>query len=434
MDDIVLSTYVKQAYITPENQSFWFGYYNYSPENANGDKLLAHHVEFDGRSITQEDRAQIGWIDLNSGAWNPIDLTSAFNWQQGAMLQWLGESDCFIYNNTNNGEFISKEYNISTGEQYVHPWPVYGVLINPKISLTLQFKRSYWCRAYHYETIKDKAWDGPLCQNDGIFLLNLDSNEVKRIISIEDIIRIDPDDSFKTAKHWVEHIMINPSGTRFAFYHRFTHSAGFTTRVFTANIDGTDLRIISGWREYSWSHMGWIDNQKFAIYGIKKNSTVQAYRKLTEEHGMWGQILRKIYKKTLSKLITKQVRKRTQIPGSYQICDSIEGKITEEIPRGLFNLDGHPSFTKNGRYMLTDTYEDEESYRRLYIYDLLTKKQIELAKFYSPFNSCDYRSDLHPRFNYTENRVIVDSAHSGYHRIVGLDVDWDRIKYDLEET
>ena len=47
------------------------------------------------------------------------------------------------------------------------------------------------------------------------------------------------------------------------------------------------------------------------------------------------------------------------------------GKITEEIPRGLFNLDGHPSFTKNGRYMLTDTYEDEESYRHLYIYDLL---------------------------------------------------------------
>ena len=60
MDDIVLSAYVKQAYITPENQSFWFGYYNYSPENANGDKLLAHHVEFDWRSITQEDRAQIG--------------------------------------------------------------------------------------------------------------------------------------------------------------------------------------------------------------------------------------------------------------------------------------------------------------------------------------------------------------------------------------
>lgn len=434
MDKIMLSTYAKLAYTTPEDQSCWFGYYNYSPENFAGDKLLAQCVKFDGRSITQDDEAQIGWFDVETMKWNPVDTTSAFNWQQGSMLQWLGHSDSFIYNDAVNNEFVSMEYSITQGKKKVHPWAVYGVFDDAKQSITLQFKRSFWCRAYHYETIRDEAWDGLMPKDDGIFRLDMKTDKVKRIISIEDIVAVDPDDSFRDAKHWVEHIMISPSGTRFAFYHRFTHAAGFTTRVFTAKLDGSDLRIVAGWREYSWSHMGWIDDRKFAIYGIKKNSTVQAYRKLTEEHGKFGKLLRLIYKKTLSKLITKQVRKRTQVPGNYQICDAIEGKIIDEVPYGMFELDGHPSFTKDARYMLMDTYEDQESYRHLYVYDLVNKKKVELAKFYSPFNSCDYRSDLHPRFNFDESRVIVDSAHSGYHRMIALDINWDMMKRDLEEA
>lgn len=430
---MILSEYAKLAYVSPENMSFWFGYYNYSPENYDGTKVLAQHVNFDGRSIKKEDQAEIGWLDVLTGEWNPIGTTRAFNWQQGAMLQWLEDGNSFIYNDAEDGQFISKEFTISSGKTQVHPWPVYGIDKKRGISVSLQFKRCYWCRAYHYESISDESWDGLLPLEDGIFLLDLKNNTTKRIIKIEDIVNVDAEPSFKQAKHWVEHIMINPSGSRFAFYHRYTYESGFVTRVFTANIDGTDIRIIDGWRDFSWSHMGWINDHEFAIYGVKKNQAVQAYRKITEEHGRLGKLLRLVYKKTLSKLISKQVRKRTASLGTYQMFDCISGQMIDEIDIGIFPIDGHPSFTKDGRYMLTDTYEDENMYRHLYIYDMKLKKKVEIAKFYSPFNSCDYRSDLHPRFNPKENRIIVDSAHSGYHRIVGIAIDWVGIKRSLCE-
>jgi hypothetical protein len=104
----------------------------------------------------------------------------------------------------------------------------------------------------------------------------------------------------------------------------------------------------------------------------------------------------------------------------------------DELSPDILKLDGHPSFTKDGRYMLTDTYEDAESNRHLLLYNLKTKRKFELGRFYSPFNSCDYRSDLHPRFDFQQNSIIIDTAHSGYHRIMVLDIDWSLIYKEIE--
>ena len=46
-----------------------------------------------------------------------------------------------------------------------------------------------------------------------------------------------------------------------------------------------------------------------------------------------------------------------------------------------FLTDGHPSFTPDGRYMITDTYPDKYHCQRLYVYDLQTSKYLLLGAF-----------------------------------------------------
>ena len=428
---IELSQFVDAVFQTPQNETFWFGYYNYSPINKKGDKILSHKASFDGRPVNENDEIEVGWFDLNSHEWHRVDKTCAFNWQQGSMLQWIGETDSFIYNVKIGDHFGCRIYNIENGRFEEFDSAIYGISSIQNSSITIKFERSYWCRAYHYECIADPKWDGLIADGDALYNFDFSSKELKPIVTINDLITCGYKHTFDSAKHWIEHIMLTPNQKRVAFYHRFTHGSGFETRIFTCNLDGTDLKMLPQWKDYSWSHMGWRDDSEFVVFGVKKNSSVQAYRKITEQTGRLGKLIRWMYKKTLSKLITKKVRKATYVPGVYQLYNCNTTELLEVFDVANYSLDGHPTFTKDGKYMLTDTYEDEKSYRHLLLYNTERKNTIELASFYSPFNSCSYRSDLHPRFDMDEKNVIVDTAHNGHHSVLVLKVDWDNIKKEI---
>jgi hypothetical protein len=425
-DRISLSKYVTIIFQTPETFSHWFGYYNYSPMNSSGDKMLAHRVSFDGKPIEKDDIAEVGWFDMKSGKWNLISQTNAFNWQQGAMLQWLnqGRNNEVIYNCANDTQFVSKVVNIEENTSRVILTPVYGVTKDAKSSVSIEFERSYWCRAYHYETIANKNWDVRVAKNDGIFHIDIETGNSYKIVSILDIINIDYEPYFENSKHWLEHIMINKSGTRFAFYHRFEEGNGFRTRIFTANIDGTNLFLVKEWRENKWSHLGWKNDDEFVVFGVKRLLVGNVYQSVMKNSNIFGKIVKQVYTSIFAPFVTKRMHHKLASNTCYQLYKDKVGRIGVYSKGELIN-DGHPSFTSDGRFMLTDTYEDAECYRHLLLYDINNDKVIKLGEFYSPFNSCNYRSDLHPRFSPDESHVIIDSAHSGKHQIAVLKVKWE---------
>ncbi len=79
-----------------------FGYYGICPWNRSGKYLLSWESPFQDHFPTQDEPAAIGLVDAQSGTFEKISETHAWNLQQGAMLHW---------NPLNDNEFL---YNIET--------------------------------------------------------------------------------------------------------------------------------------------------------------------------------------------------------------------------------------------------------------------------------------------------------------------------------
>ena len=69
---------------------------------------------------------KIGVYDCECDSLNIIEETSAFNFQQGAMLRWLNQNSYnIIYNTVKNGNLIAKIRNaISIKETRTIPMPI----------------------------------------------------------------------------------------------------------------------------------------------------------------------------------------------------------------------------------------------------------------------------------------------------------------------
>src|SRR5262245_19381701 len=71
----------------------WFGYYDKTPWDRTGRYLLAMGSEFCDRQPGPKDAILLGMVDLKQNDdWHTIGVTTAWSWQQGTMLQWLGST------------------------------------------------------------------------------------------------------------------------------------------------------------------------------------------------------------------------------------------------------------------------------------------------------------------------------------------------------
>ena len=226
MNKVKETDFITRVFKTPsKDYSEWFGYYNYDTLNENQTKILCARTPLDGVRPEKGMQVELGYYNIATKTWNHIGYSDSWNWQQGAMLQWLPTAngdECVIYNSSKDNHLISRIVNIDTGLVKDIDWPIYGITPDGKHSIALEMHRSYWCRAYHYASVANKEYDGSVYESDGIFEIDLLNNTRKRIIPIQDIIAIDSKDNFSECKHWLEHIMINPAGTKFCFLHRYS--------------------------------------------------------------------------------------------------------------------------------------------------------------------------------------------------------------------
>ncbi|RLE94823.1 MAG: hypothetical protein DRN04_01900 [Thermoprotei archaeon] len=362
----------------------FFGYYDKCPWSKNGKWLLCLETDFMDRPPLPQDKANICLINYaHDFSIKRLSQTSAWNWQQGCMLQWFPrkENTTIIYNDKEGGRFISVILNINSGERWSLPMPIYALSPDGKYALSLNFARLNDTRpGYGYCGVKDPWYSEKAPSKDGIYLIDIESRSYELIISLQELAQIAPQPSFEGAKHWVNHLLFNTRGNRFAFLHRWARSGGrFLTRMFTADRDGTDLHLLidSG----VVSHFDWRDD-KYILAWCK-------------------------------------------IPGKGKHFFLIDESSGNAIPVGedVLTTNGHCSYSPNRKWILTDTYPDSEGYRNLIIYNTETSEAFLIGRFYSmPKLKGEIRCDLHPRWSRDGKYVCIDSTHENSRQIYVLDL------------
>lgn len=446
MEKKILSKFLKQIFETNTEFAEWFGYYNYDTLNSDQNKMLCGRSIYDGCAIKHGMTIELGYYDIPSGDWHPIGVSDSFSWPQGSMLQWLpgvGNENKVIYNCSEDNHIVSKIKDIETGEQKTLDWPIYGITPDGKKSIALNMERSYWCRAYHYQSVANDDCNVPILSSDGIFEVDLENNTKKRIVDINDVISIDADANFGELKHWLEHIMINKDGSKFVFLHRFSpvdKPMLYETRMVIANIDGSDLQIIPGWRDYSWSHFGWRGSNAFSIYTVKipsmqKQLTGALKNSSNNTFGLSFSSIKKgmlsFIKKLLPHRVKKMLKSHSEYYQYYELNANGKFILKDVLNQKFFNIDGHPSFTEDGKYMITDSYPDKDKFQRLIVFNMENKKGIIIGRFYAPLKGNPASCDLHPKLCRDNKYLVVDSAYTGRHRMIMFELNWNEIKNQI---
>lgn len=379
----IIDQFQDTAQLTTGPRFHWFGYYDKFPWDISGRYLLSLEVDFMDRVPVPGDVAGIGMIDLQDGnRWIPLAQTEAFNWQQGTHLQWLATAPDreIIYNHLAGDRYVSIIQDVFTGEKRELPMPIYAVSRNGKMAVTPNFSRIHSTRpGYGYNHLMHLA--GPdVSDEDGIWVMDLQTGAHKLIISLEQIYNIAPQDSFEGARHWFNHLQFNTADTRFIFLHRWRHPGqSWGTRLFTAAPDGSDICLLND--NQMTSHFDWCGADKVLAWA-----------------------------------------RRFDIGDRYFLFTDCSDEI-EIVGEDVFTTDGHCSYSPDQKWILTDTYPDKEQNRWLILYRVEDNTRINVGKFLSPpVPDNEFRCDLHPRWSRDGRQVCFDSVHTGERQIHVMDV------------
>ncbi|MCL2478836.1 MAG: hypothetical protein FWF22_05000, partial [Treponema sp.] len=164
---------------------YFYGYYDNPAFDETDSKHLCHRVKFWDRLPAINDICELGTIDIKTGQWEKFAETRAFNFQQGAMLQWNPQNPRteVIYNVREGNEYRSVIHNIETNRIRTLPAAIANVSRDGKWSLAINMNRIYDFRpGYGYSGVRDSWYDIPHPGDDGINLINMETGEMKLIL------------------------------------------------------------------------------------------------------------------------------------------------------------------------------------------------------------------------------------------------------------
>ena len=406
--------------ITAGPRHHFFGYFGKSPWYgvAESELVLAHETELLDRMPHPGETVDIGYV-LASGEGEFVKVAESRTWnfQQGTMLQWLpGLGKTIVYNDLVDGQPGMVILELEGGRRRELRRPLAALSHDGCTGLSINFGRLQSVRPdYGYAGVRD-LYEGHLCPaDDGIWRIDMESGEVRLILSLQQIAGLGADGHPPDALHWVNHLLFNLNDTRFCFLHRCRNPAGtLQTRLLTANLDGSGVRIlISGMA----SHFDWrSDTELLAWAGERK--LLQSATDGWMRHLPVGPTLKFLYR-TLGK---PRMLKRNILNDRYLLFDEVTGN-KETVGKDQLTCDGHCSFSPDGAWFVTDTYPDAKGNLSLLLYYWFSGNLITAREFYSPpALDNEIRCDLHPRWHPNGQRICVDSAHDGTRQIYEIDV------------
>jgi hypothetical protein len=354
-----------------ENTETFFGYYDKYPENTVGSHILFHRTYSPTRfKPNPNESVDIILFDKNTKIERVVGKTTAYNWQQGARLMWLDNSN-FIYNIFED-EFSSIKYCITNNRIAKYPFTI-NDSFGDIFSITLNYSRlKKVSPEYGYQNSGGNLFLDD--NNDGIFFNDHFSKTQKLLISIESL-KQKVHKKFYNFDHWVNHIMISPNGLKFIFIHRWAFkSARRYDYLYLYDLKTNSLELLSKYRMVS--HMNWITDEE--IFGFLKGPVGNGYYRIN--------------------LSNKKF--------------SLTNIFAEK-------RDGHPTICNQSA--ITDCYPNKKRLKKLFYYSFrnhsisLVGSFKESSKFWG-----ESRCDLHPRISDNSDAIYIDSVHEGYRSMYSI--------------
>lgn len=367
----------------------WFGYYDKQQFDHSNRYVLGMQVDFEHRSPMPGDVVRIGMVDTADGdQWTELGTSSAWGWQQGCMLQWIPGADSkVIWNDRGADGFISHIVDVKTGQKRTLPSAIYALAPDGKWAFTTDFRRLNDTRpGYGYAGFPDPNADVMEPADVGIWKVNLETGERQLIFSVADAAAVpNPHNETKGLKHYFNHLLVSPDGSRLIFLHRWRMPAGskrsFNTRLFTIGANGEDPYVLDPYG--GTSHFIWRDPRHIMAWAIHPSQGEKFY--LYEDR-------------------TENV---------------------EVVGPDVMPVNGHNTYLPgfNNEWVLNDTYPDADRLQHVYLYHVPTGERIPIADLYSPPEyTGEWRCDTHPRSSRDGRTVCVDSPHNGGRQLYLIDV------------
>lgn len=370
-----------------QGRHIFFGYYDLSPFSQDETKLLAMQLNASLATPDKHTAMKVGYFDLitNKPDFVAVGQTTTWCWQQGCRLQWYpaASRELIFYNTLLQNEYGAVMQEIESGKiRHTIHRPIYDLDKSGNWGLSLNFSRLQRLRpGYGYGNLPDQSEADYCPTNDGVWLVDIQNDQAQLLFSLAQLAAISPYESMIGAQHYINHLSFNPSGSDFLFFHLWLDQNNRRySRLFTADAQGNRLTLLNNTGHVS--HYTWLSDERLVV-------------------------------------TTHVSPKRELRYVLYHHTDGFEGIIGNQH----LTTDGHPTFIRDGRLMITDTYPDEFRDQKLLLFNPEQDNVKVIDRFYMPPEfTGEVRCDLHPRPSPSAKLLCVDVVAGGYRAMQLLDI------------
>lgn len=360
-----------------ERRRAFFGFHDKSPWSSDGTVLLGHTFEGEGVGDRWKEGEPVGISIFTGPNWTeriPVAQTRAWNWQQGAQLQWVGSGRRIVYNDFRNGACVGVVRDVEAGEETLLEHPVAAVSAEGSRYASICFEtfgRAMPAYGYAFGPTASASTVAP-CE---LIVRDL-SGGPQVTVSLEDLqSQLTPRPASEVVDFF-SHCLFSPNETKLLFLRRQARpNRRLRSELFCVDLEQGHVRRMQFGDMVS--HFTWLSNDNALAFAN------------TEQDG-----------------------------DGFYIADTETGAVSTATSR-FNNRDGHPHATPNGDRVVFDTYPDRRRYQRLFLWEKGAGRSRVLATLYSPMKFWGpSRADLHPRLREDGAYVSFDASFSGTRSLV----------------
>lgn len=403
---------------TPADANCFIGFHDIIPWSPDNRCLAIHRAPPD--YFTMNDcRKPIDiclWFSA-TGEIRVVEETRAWNFQQGARLQWVpGRTSTLAFNSIEDGKAISVFRDLAKNERHTLPGAIYALSPDGRKSIAPNFTTlTHKWVAYGYM---------PLCEHsqisnqseDGLWQLDLNSGERQLFLSTKRAAEFEATSHADPSSHFLCHPSFSPDGERVVFLHRFfSADGGLFTRMIATDRGARQMVLLA---QEKVSHFDWLDSQTLLVWArFTGGGLAQARSRGLLKSPFVRPLLQ------VARTFTGRWKKKLLSESYYRIpIQDAKGRTRFGWPS--LDADGHPMIARNHGWLVTDFYPKRDNRMPVILYHPATKRRVDVHTFEHHPRSADsdVKCDLHPRWDRSECQVAVDTCEAGFRQVRILDV------------